>query len=752
MEKSNKKAWIFAIEIAGVVSICLLHALYAGHYVDFSPINGTFQNFNPVRRMLDGQVPYKDFQDYLGLGHLYTGTIFTALFGKDYQSSLIAFSFLTLFCTALMAVMIGNAVFKKKEISLLFTNIFLLLLIIQPLVFRYMLAGTEDVLEALNRTLSPGNSARFVRGMIIPITYFLLLLGNRGYLYLSEKRPKIKEKKNIVAVCGVSLVSGFAFVWSNDYGISAWLCLAIMTFFVILFRQKKLFQALTGVMIEIGLSVLAIFLFAELFTMGHVSNWFHSVMGTGGYQAWYYNSEKSFYLYDIDISFLMLLQAFLCIAYLLKMLQYSASKSAILRYGVPAYANMVGFCAANEYKLLSGEPNREVVLTVLFISVFFESCRFIWLFVKVHNRKIILAGTFLAGFSWILSTTKNEFIFYKIADRDGIYFEQLGGNMTTFAQDILSTTEFLKGENFFATYASAQEVVEEKYQPSGIDYIIHVLGDDARKDYLEAFKKKNFRYVATIEENYTAYGYWIKSANWFFYRELYEEWHPVYTNSYETYWERNEEDGNHVMTNNCSVNVIDIDHATKKIVVQTDSPVNGVAEVNIDYAVKKGTGKNAKLLFQTMMKVENSGIIYTTAEDAASWECNYLRPASKEYIPVTIVDGYGEVTLTSCPKRDTNLELYEANCSKVFTVEFEYTRVYGVTDNEDQSVIYVRKDSKTEKMLEGVRDIIMGGKRYPVSEVQSDAAYYCIVIQTDGTPLNPDGNILENGNMIQIVR
>lgn len=102
-------------EIIILISICLLHSLSSAHYVDFYPINGTFQNFNPVRRLLDGQVPYEDFQDYLGMGHLYTGAIFTGLFGGNFQSSLLAFSFLTLLCLALLAVMIGNVILKKKK-------------------------------------------------------------------------------------------------------------------------------------------------------------------------------------------------------------------------------------------------------------------------------------------------------------------------------------------------------------------------------------------------------------------------------------------------------------------------------------------------------------------------------------------------------------------------------------------------------------------------------------------------------------
>lgn len=61
-----------------MLAICFIYSLRAGHYADFSPINGTFQNFNPCRRLLAGQIPYKDFTDYLGMGHLYAGSMFTA--------------------------------------------------------------------------------------------------------------------------------------------------------------------------------------------------------------------------------------------------------------------------------------------------------------------------------------------------------------------------------------------------------------------------------------------------------------------------------------------------------------------------------------------------------------------------------------------------------------------------------------------------------------------------------------------------
>lgn len=107
LKKIKKESLIFILEILLMLAICLLHSLSTGHYVDFWPMNGTFQNFNPVRRLLSGQIPYRDFQDYLGLGHLYTGTIMTLIFGGDYQGSLVAFTFLSFAGLACLSFMVG---------------------------------------------------------------------------------------------------------------------------------------------------------------------------------------------------------------------------------------------------------------------------------------------------------------------------------------------------------------------------------------------------------------------------------------------------------------------------------------------------------------------------------------------------------------------------------------------------------------------------------------------------------------------
>lgn len=202
-----------------------------------------------------------------------------------------------------------------------------------------------------------------------------------------------------------------------------------------------------------------------------------------------------------------------------------------------------------------------------------------------------------------MSTAKNEFIFWKNESKEGTYISELGGNVTTHDKDILNTSKFLKGQKFFATYASAQEAVENTFQPSGIDYIIHTLGDKTREAYLHSFLNGDFKYAATIKETFTPWEYWIQRENWFFYRNLYKNWHPIYANSYELYWESNADKQESTLYGNYSVRVEAVNRATKKLIVQTDSSINGIADVYIRKKVNREQKTNVTTILLVLINV-----------------------------------------------------------------------------------------------------------------------------------------------------
>lgn len=724
--------WIFVVGVVLCVLILLFHAKNAGHYANYYPINGTFQNYNPVRRLITGQIPYRDFQDYLGLGHLYIGSIVTLLFGGTYRHSLMAFSFLTLGGFASVSFVIAKAVFRKKELAIALTNISIVLIVIQPLFFSNGLAMTDEIKSALDYALGVGNSARFVRGLILPISFALIWVVKK---YVCER---FSDRTKYVFPILIGVVAGFSFIWSNDFGISCWLCIFLMTFWGNFTVDRKIFSSFQVAVIELLSSIGAIFLFVEIFTIGHFREWVQSTFGTGGYQRWYYNSGKTYYLWDADFSFAVIIQAGLCIYYLAKLFFLrDKGDSAREKYTCLAYVNMVSVCAVQEYRILSGGNSREIAFSILFVTVLYEV---LWLIISSigvkEGNQLVTAVSMIVGVALIISSARDEFIFDFVTDKEGVYVAEMGGNLTSLGIDLLDTAKFLGEDKFFSTYASAQEVVSGQFQPSGTDYIIHVLGDSQRNDYLKAFRNDDFKYVATIKEDFTDWEYWVQRSNWFLYREIYKEWHPVFANTYEVYWERNDVTERHTLENGFEISVSPIDDSTVKISVQCEAAVNGIADVFIDYEVKSRGNVSSYFNIQKVLNVENTGTVY--AGQGSYYESNYLRDKSAEYIPVPIIDGYGEVTLRANPKKSAYLELAKCSLNTVYTVTSDYLEVSEVKDG---NILCIAISEKVQNAADNISAVTYGGKDYLVEDITQDEN--SLYIRVAGTIEVSESNIVE---------
>lgn len=725
LRRRNYKYIIFA-EILFLLIICLSVGVSAGRYVNFYPINGTFQNFNPIRRLLDGQVPYADFQDYLGLGHLYSGGIFTYIFGSDYRASLIAFTFLSNLSYAGCTAVITYAVFKNLSFALAVSNIILGISVFAPKIITSIPFIPDQISAALYVAVNLGNSARFVRGAVLPLCCAAIICFELILRFMAKKEF-IFSHKDIISVCFSGLVAGCAFVWSNDYGISSWLCILIMVWFAVFSATRKVLYSFLNTIIAAAISAVSVFSTVTILTRGNFANWLSGTFGTGNYQSWYYNSDKSFYIYDVDFSPLMMVQAAFTVIYLILIVTKKDYPDRMRRFGIPALMNMTGFCASNEYKLLSGGTAREVALAILFITVIVEILAVINKADKKSYVKFgVVAVSCLLCCCWSIRVLHRE-ISLQSEPLYGEYIAPLGGNMTANASSVISASEFLKDSTVFSTYASAQEVVNDFYNPSNTDYIIHVLGDEVRQKYLNSFAEEDFEYVSTIRKDFSVWEWWVERANWFFYRELYAGWHPVFANSYHLYWQRNTSEENYIFTDNISVSTEKINDNRYKIKVTADESINGIADVYIDYAVKKASGLKSAAVFNTMLKVENSGMMYSPD---LWYEANYLRNANQEYIPVYISDGYGEVEVYGCPQDSTVLEINEATCNNVYTVMNRYITANEINYNGNVTEIIMPSTTFNRMIVNGAEKVLINEKTYAVQSVYEDDINIMFYIET----------------------
>ena len=63
MDKKKKilDVGCIVILIVSLLLLCITNGMSAGTDADFYAVNGDFQNYNVVRRLLDGQTPFKEF-------------------------------------------------------------------------------------------------------------------------------------------------------------------------------------------------------------------------------------------------------------------------------------------------------------------------------------------------------------------------------------------------------------------------------------------------------------------------------------------------------------------------------------------------------------------------------------------------------------------------------------------------------------------------------------------------------------------
>ena len=704
-----------------------MNALPAGNNADFVPINGDFQNYNVVRRFLNGQVPFRDFAAYLGYGHLLLGSIMTFFvggFSTNLMDSKVAFQFLALFSFTIISITIFWGVLRRKRIttSLLITIIIEILMLLDPTIYKAGICLTDDFHTALSASLTSGNSARFIREMapalFIVISMLLAIViekyGNDGL-----------RRYYFPIVYGVP--TGLIVFYSNDYGISSAVSAGIIYLISMIFMKCKLSRKIIQIISYFVVVLLTFTLIGLIITRGSIGAYIHSLIGTGGMQAWYYNTGKSFYFYDLDRNYYSLLQGGLAFVYLILFVKNFDSHDKRIRFGVPLFMNAVAFMATNEYKLLSGGYLHEVAYSILWLTIVSEALRAILHFlgsleISVNVSKLILPVKFITvgtALIWILNGALTAGV-TSLEGHDGMTYVNNVGYLTDLGDPILSTDEFLKEDDIvFSTYASGLEAYRNSYQPSGYDYIIHVLGNEAIEHYMDCFRDGKFDYIATQRESYTIWEYWIKNANWYFYRELYQNYEPVYANKYELFWRKRTQNFDENIYGKISIEKIN--DSQSKIIIEAPDVSYGMADIELDYQVKKTGSKRSLLTFNTMLYVDNSNATkISQIEYPDDWY--YLDDKSEgKHIGITIIDGHGEITVTSQPKANTYIDGLNARLNGIFAKDcLDYAEVIGAVDSNETVTITIENTVKNQKLIVGATTVIINGDKCNASFQQSE--------------------------------
>lgn len=668
-------------------------------YIDFNPLNGDFQNFNPIRRFLNGQIPFVDFEVYLGMGHLVLGSILTFLFGGDFSASLHAMRMVTFLAFETTILVVFWAVLKNKNnaigmaIMVTFLNLICFENII-PIDINGLIA--DNVKEVLMISREPGNSARVIRSSICVISPWLVVsilsLGEQ----IAKKRNLSEKMKHYGAVGIVSAVAGGSIFWSNDYGFSIAIVMIAITSIVclkeVLQKKESIKMLLWDVIIILSCFVLMALIGATLVTRGNPFEYIRVTSQVSQYQSWYAVHDprsKAYYLWDIIIWEPYVFVALgLAITYVIIFVSQKTSIERIKRYLIPASVLFAGFFAVHLYRVSDG-GGTEYFWILIFAVIIAETARIFENSVrKESSLKLVYCKTMIVlsifGGAVIVSSVGEVFTKRMSADLEGVYVNELGGTSKELGYTVLKTKDKLGDSTIFNTYASAMEAVTNQYQPSGVDYIIHVLGDEQRNNYLKIYEECDADYAGVFREEYTSWEGYIRGVNWFYYREMLNNRVISFSNDYQNYYSKS--DSKQLKEVDCLIDVEQLQSDNAIITVRFPNVTyNGLADIKVSYNIDKAVRKKNFFCFRQLGHVHD----INDPENVHDYYYDVPLPVDKEYVymPVIIKDGVGQLVITSYPRGGTNLEIKGVESYGLYANALDVYPVTSVDQNGDGKYI-----------------------------------------------------------------
>jgi len=725
---------IIVVSVLFGIMLAIIWAIINTKYVDYNPINGDFQNYNPVRRLLDGQIPFKDFSVYLGCGQLYLEAFILCIIGNTFKNSLIAMYFLSVFCFWLTIMIVIFIITKSKILSVCTSNLLLFLNIYRPVFFINNMI--PDLWAGLNMGIGPGNSARLIRGFVIIILSLLILI-------LCKKiYNKNKKIRNIT--CFVAFISGIFLLWSNDYGVASSFSIAFV-YGIIIFKcfWKQWILIVKQAGLYICMYLCGVITAASLVTKMNITYWLHFMFGVGNYQQWYYERQlwhKTYYIYEIDYSIWSILALQIALYYIIKIIRTKSSLlhiDSLIRDGLLAYIYLTAFLGVNLYRLISGGVSEEI-LQVLLIGY---GLGVLAKLVSKVNLKTIFQLTIAVNILIVAYSVST--IFYNLITKNDILnnYQYIGGKIGGYlneleAKSLKVAEEKLEGKIVFATYASGVEAYMNLFQPTQYDYIIHVLGDDARKQYLDIFEKGDHDYVSTIREDYALWEYWIKNANWFFYRQLYAKYIPTFLTGYQLFWKKGD-----VLTykNTPEINIENVGDKIK-IILKYNESIHAIADVSITYHTEYMNPFYKTGAFKKMVHVDSTSQ-KTILNDTEKEYADFFIPekSDKYFVPITIVNGYGEISLEGAPINQVKINLSDVTVQNTFCIYKNLQNVYNLTDknwvcgvNDTDKKLLFENTEVNREILQNAKYIQSNeGERHEIQSVEIvDENYIWVYLNT----------------------
>jgi hypothetical protein len=565
-------AWVVAAIIVVVAGSWAL-ARYRMTVVNYCPMNGDFQTFNPIRRALAGEVVGRDFDVYLGLGPNALVGVVTAAAGGDFAASLFASTLLHALAAfaapLILARLAGLSWSLAGALGLAAAAAVPDWSLFHPDPAEVITGWIPYWRRVLSSLGEPCNS-------MIGLRCFGVVLAAPAVAALLMRLPSRR------AAAGLGVVGGTLAVWSNDYGLAALASLTVVTGCAVLGRNGIRITLRTLALLNfLALAVASAMVTAA--TAGHPFAWFdYNFLNVARDQFWYFLPADSKIVSLVEVPHGPGVLIGVGTAVVLAV--------CVVRGGTPGAATLLFVVLANllaaEMSAVGGWPDDRYFFPLyrtLLIAGPFAFALVVSPIIRHVGRRVAARldrgqasaeRTALSGWStgrpaWlhvglaaitvvvaVLSAEYASGAFRRcralchkhLANGHYSPAPELGGQIDAVFSKVLAIGRALRNEfdsaglpadaRIVSTYTSALDVVAGAMPPARSDYLIHAIGPGRRAQYLEDFRRAAPPVVTTIRPEFNSFEYWLRHVNWDFYRELLRHYDPADRTFYSILWRR----------------------------------------------------------------------------------------------------------------------------------------------------------------------------------------------------------------------
>lgn len=521
--------------------------------LDFGATNGTFQAYNPLRRMHSGQAMFHDFYPYLGLGPTVTSYLALRIEGNGFGASVHALEILAglthIGTLLLLARLCRLSWFWSCAVS---AALVLIGITLCPTIEHVYTPGADHWAARIHGLFFMTQSAIALRAAAPTLLCLFLAV-----------RPTVKAAPDWRHWLRDGIPAGLALVWSNDYGLPTFALFTLLFGLLapgICWRDR--IQRCTGIVVVGGIVGIVV---VSLLTSGQPWRWVQYNAGVAADQFWYYEGIKILRVPEIPVSpsvAVGLIATFFLAVDLFRRPQSLDTRCMLLMLSATlgaGYLSSVGGHVDKHYFTAF-----ERVLTFAAPYAFARILSAIGGVLPSVRTTAILAWTWIRNYGrlrWAMAFAQISLTFIIAREayllrRDHIranrlpqhtlHVSEFGGHLSEPWSKMVAISREMRSQRedkrsiLFSTYATSFETIIGEFQPTGHDYIIHALGSDERRRYLDVFREQQPKYAITLRNDTWPWEQWIRRMHWDFYRELLRHYDPWDRCIVHLIWQRRE--------------------------------------------------------------------------------------------------------------------------------------------------------------------------------------------------------------------